>query len=273
MSGTYVVMSTGYLLVHLGNRNYAYQAVRHVNLHLTPGGARSNVTTALRGTPDDDFSQDRKERETEDAETLGAFQIRTVQGAHTIGATNPSFVAPSATDVANNPPGQALADASVALLSFFSSNGVPSEHSTTAYSAVQNFQTAWNADPLSQINANGTLSVDGAYGPNTYDALNSISGGSAPAVNTSPASPSSSSTTTTVPGGSTTTTTTTSTTNNIFAGMPVWAKWVVGAAAVGGVYVVGKAAYKKHGGTVRGHASRLHARLRHHARRLTHRPA
>lgn len=72
---------------------------------------------------------------------------------------------------------------------------------------------------------------------------------------------------------STTTTTTTTTNNNLFAGMPVWAKWLVGAAAVGGAYVVGTAVVKKHGGKVTSHARRLHGRLQHHARRLTHRRA
>ena len=199
---------------------------------------------------------------------LGALPHGLPNGLGALGATNPNFVAPSATDLANNPPGQALADAAVALLSYFSSNGVPSEHGG-AGGAVSAFQSAWNADPLSSVNANGKLSVDDAYGPNSYAALNSISGGSAPPVNTAPASGGSAP----APGSTTTTTTTTSTTNNLFAGMPVWAKWLVGAAAVGGAYVVGTAVVKKHGGKVTHHARRLHGRLQHHARRLTHRPA
>lgn len=119
----------------------------------------------------------------------------------TLGATNPSFAAPSAAQVAANPPGQPLSDAGVALLTDFGANGVPSEHASDPL--VIAFQNAWNADPLSQVNgSNGTLDVDGGYGPNVHDALASIAGGSAPPVNTGPA-PAPSPTPTPTPGQTT----------------------------------------------------------------------
>jgi hypothetical protein len=106
----------------------------------------------------------------------------------TLGATNPNFKVPSAAQVNANPPGAALADAAVALLTEFSANGVPSEHAFSQ--AVDLFQTAWNADPLSEVNgSDSALDEDGGYGPNAHDALASISGGTAPPVNTSPAPP------------------------------------------------------------------------------------
>jgi hypothetical protein len=103
-----------------------------------------------------------------------------------MGDTNPSFTPPSAAQLAANPPGEALANAAVALLAYFNSAGVPSEHST-AGGNVSAFQAQWNADPISQTNgSNSQLSVDDAYGPNTHDAL-AVIAGSAPAVNTGPA--------------------------------------------------------------------------------------
>lgn len=112
---------------------------------------------------------------------------RTVSAVHlagdgTLGATNPSFVAPTVAQVQANPPGDALANAAVAMLNDFEQNGVPSEHVSDSF--VVAFQQAWNADPLGQANGeNGQLQVDGGYGPNSHDALASIAG-SAPAVNT-----------------------------------------------------------------------------------------
>jgi len=104
-------------------------------------------------------------------------------GEGTLGATNPSFIAPTAAQVQATPPGDALSNAGVALLTAFEANGVPSEHISDPSTLA--FQNAWNADPLSQVNgANGALSVDGGYGPNVHDALASIAGGTAPAVNT-----------------------------------------------------------------------------------------
>lgn len=186
-----------------------------------------------------------------------------LQGIPFLGATNPSFVAPSSSDVSNNPPQQALADAAVALLAYFSANGVPSEH--TDNPSVRSFQTAWNADPLSQINANGTLDVDGGYGPNSHDALASISGGSAPAVNT--ASAGSTAVAPAAPSTSTSTSTVSSITNYL-SSLPTWAKIALGVGAAGGAVVIGKAVAKKHGGRAMGHARRIHGRLKHHAARL-----
>lgn len=110
------------------------------------------------------------------------------EGEGTLGATNPSFAPPTPAQVAATPPGDALSNAGVALLTAFEANGVPSEHISDPSTLA--FQQAWNADPLSQVNgANGSLADDGGYGPNVHDALASIAGGTAPAVNTGGATP------------------------------------------------------------------------------------
>lgn len=102
-----------------------------------------------------------------------------------LGQTNPNFQAPSAAQVAATPPGDTLSSAAVDLAKEIQTNGVPDEH--TSNQAVLTFQTAWNNDPLSQVNgANSQLSEDGDYGPNTAAAYASIAG-SAPPVNPSPA--------------------------------------------------------------------------------------
>lgn len=104
-----------------------------------------------------------------------------------LGQTNPNFVPATAAQVQANPPGAALANAAVALLTAFSSGGVPSEH---AYSQpVYDFQFAYNDDVVGQVNGSaGFLSEDGGYGPNTQAALSAIAGGTpAPAVNPAPA--------------------------------------------------------------------------------------
>lgn len=112
--------------------------------------------------------------------TVSAVELERAEG--TLGATNPSFLAPTAAQVAATPPGDALANAAVAMLSDFENNGVPSEHISAP--SVVAYQTAWNADPLGQANgANGQLQVDGGYGPNVAAALASIDGGTAPPVN------------------------------------------------------------------------------------------
>jgi hypothetical protein len=116
---------------------------------------------------------------------LSKQRLRRSATVHRIGATNTSFVAPSLAQVQQNPPGDVLAGAAQAMLTYFSQNGVPSEHD--AVGVVTQFQTAFNNDPLGQANGDaGQLDEDGGYGPNTHDALASIAG-SAPAVNTGPA--------------------------------------------------------------------------------------
>ena len=111
---------------------------------------------------------------------VAAYKAAPVFG---LGATLASFVAPTAAQVAANPPGQALADAANAVLIEFAASGVPSEHVNDA--KVLAFQTAWNANPIGQLNGgNSQLSVDGSYGANTHDALASLTAGAgAPAVN------------------------------------------------------------------------------------------
>ena len=118
------------------------------------------------------------------ARSMHGLSLVPTMGSVDIGATNPSFQAPSTDQVQANPPGDALANAANALLIYMNSNGVPPESSYNAQVAA--FQTAWNADPLGQVNGtNGTLQVDGGYGPNVQAALSSLSGGQSPAVNTS----------------------------------------------------------------------------------------
>ena len=100
-----------------------------------------------------------------------------------LGVTNPSFIAPSADQVAANQPGANLAALTQALLAYFNSSGVPSEHVNDPN--VMAWQEGWNADPISQVNgANSALSEDGGYGPNSALALASINGGNAPGINT-----------------------------------------------------------------------------------------
>jgi hypothetical protein len=113
------------------------------------------------------------------------------------------------------------------------------------------------------------LDVDGGYGPNTHDAVAAVNGGNAPAVNTAPA-PQGSPSPAVVPGSS----------SSSSISMPNWGPYVIGAAAIGGVGLVGAALIKKHGGAIKGHASRAHAKLKAHAsrihahaKRLTHRHA
>lgn len=185
-----------------------------------------------------------------------------------IGQTNVNFQAPSSDQVANQPPGNVLAAAAQSLLNYFQSSGVPSEH--TNNSQVMAFQTAWNGDPLSDINgSNSNLSQDGGYGPNTMAALASINGGSAPPVNTGPAGPPGPvgpPGPAPIPGGGSTTNTT------FFFGWPLWEQALAVAAAAGAA-VLGTTALMKTGPgkKVAGHARRIHGRAVHHARRMTHR--
>ncbi|HTA17770.1 MAG TPA: hypothetical protein VK989_00675 [Polyangia bacterium] len=97
----------------------------------------------------------------------------------TLGQTNPNFVAPPASSSPNGATG-ATGDAAAALLNFFDTNGVPSEHVQSA--PVGAFQTAYNADPISQV-PDGQLNVDQEYGPNTFAALSAVVGDIAPPVN------------------------------------------------------------------------------------------
>lgn len=193
-----------------------------------------------------------------DGRAIGVKKIYT--GAPRVGATKPNFAVPSGLDSSSAAP--ATLNAANALMNAYAS-GVPSEHAYSAVAAA--FQSAWNADPaVVAAGASATLDVDGGYGPNTHDAVAAINGGSAPDVNTAPAPPGSTpASTTVVPGSSSS-----SSQASIMAGMPTWGLWLVGLAAVGGAYLVGKSAIEKHGGKVMGHARTTHRQLRHHARRL-----
>lgn len=198
----------------------------------------------------------------------GATVVGNRVGGAGLGASN--FYTPTATQWAANPPASAATDAST-MLTYFASNGVPYEG--TVDGSVQTFQTDYNSEPaVSGLNdSKALLTVDGKYGPDTRTALASVIAaagltGTAPAPNlTAPGGSPAPSPPSPAPGPSIVT--------NNFAGMPVWAAWAVGLAAVGGAAVVANAGWKKHGATVKGHARHMHARLQHHARRLTHRHA
>jgi hypothetical protein len=98
-----------------------------------------------------------------------------------MGQTNTAFAPPTPGQVSTNPPGDTLSSAANSLLIYIQQHGTPSIHEDNQ--TVLQFQTAWNADPLSDSNgANSQLSEDGGYGPNTHAALASIAG-TAPAVN------------------------------------------------------------------------------------------
>lgn len=104
-----------------------------------------------------------------------------------LGITNADFVAPPPGSAAGTAGAPLLAAAS-ALVAYFNASGVPAE--TTDDPQVLAFQTAWNADPLSQQSgANSALSADGSYEPNTHDALAAIVGSGVPAVNPGPTPP------------------------------------------------------------------------------------
>jgi len=200
---------------------------------------------------------------TADGRGIGVQKIYASTGApqtqvRRIGATNPNFSPPSGLDASSAAPGTLIALNN--LLTAYSSSGVPSEHAYDANAAA--FQTAWNNDPtVAAAGGNALLQVDGGYGPNTHDAVAAINGGSAPDVNAAPA-PSGSTPVTPAP------TPAPSSNASIMAGMPTWGLWLVGLAAVGGAYLVGKSAMEQHGGKMMAHATRTHHQLRHHARRL-----
>jgi hypothetical protein len=118
---------------------------------------------------------------------LKSTGIKAGAGDAGVGQTKSNFQPPTEVQIQANFPGDTLTHAAENLINTFQASGVPSEH---AFSGVtSDFQTAWNADPVSDSNgANSKLSVDGGYGPNTHDALDSIASDlglpPAPAVNT-----------------------------------------------------------------------------------------
>ncbi len=94
--------------------------------------------------------------------------------------------------------GAPLMAASAALLAQTDAQGAPPE--TTDDPLTRAFQEAWNADPT---NADDQLTVDGEYGPLTFGAQNTITGGVATPVNggASPATPTAPGTTPATVGG------------------------------------------------------------------------
>jgi hypothetical protein len=116
-----------------------------------------------------------------------------------LGSTKATFYVPSG--MSPTSASSALVDAVNALLTAYKASGVPSEHSASPEALA--VQEAWDADAIVKAaGASAMLDKDSGYGPNTHDAVAAVNGGSAPDVNTGPAS---STTSTTV----TTTTTTT----------------------------------------------------------------
>ena len=182
------------------------------------------------------------------------------------GATNPNFAVPSGFDQTTAV--QATLDAANTLLTTYNGTA-PSEHAYSSVAAA--FQTAWNADPtIAAAGGNALLQVDGAYGPNTHDAIAAVNGGSAPDVNTAPASPTPSPTPS--PSSPTPAPSSSNSIVNYWNTLPTWEQWAIGIAGVGGAAVVGNALWQKHGGKVKAAASRhvtaAHHQLRHHASRL-----
>ena len=176
-----------------------------------------------------------------------------------MGQVKANYQAPTSDQVSANPPGQALLDAGSALQAYVAANGVPVM--TTPVAAVTNFQSAWNADPLGQVNGNNsTLNVDGEYGPNTHDAYASIYGSAWPVnYGTSPApapSPAPSSTPSAAPSW--------------WTSMSTTEKVAVGGAGLIAAALVGSALIKKHGKTVTHHTRRVLSHGRAHIRRYRH---
>jgi hypothetical protein len=98
-----------------------------------------------------------------------------------LGQTNPSFAPPSGLTASTM--SDALAAALQAMLTDFTANGVPSEHSVSESTLA--FQKAWNKDfYVAAVKGNALLAEDGGYGPNTSLATATVNGGSAPTVNT-----------------------------------------------------------------------------------------
>jgi len=99
-----------------------------------------------------------------------------------LGAVNPSFYVPSGMTPTSASP--ALLSAVNDLLTSYSANGVPSEHSSSPQALA--VQTAWDNDAIViAAGASAMLDQDESYGPNTHDAVAAVNGGTAPDVNTS----------------------------------------------------------------------------------------
>jgi hypothetical protein len=125
------------------------------------------------------------------------LQVRAVG----LGSTKATFYVPSG--MTPTSASTRLTDAVQALLTAYNASGVPSEHAASPEALA--VQEAWDADPIViAAGSSALLDKDSGYGPNTHDAVAAVNGGSAPDVNTGPASTTTSTTVT-----STTTTTTT----------------------------------------------------------------
>lgn len=173
-----------------------------------------------------------------------------------LGAVNPNFAVPSA--MTPTAASQGLLDAVNALLVAYTANGVPSEHKASAEALA--VQTAWDADPI--VVAAGSTAVldkDSSYGPNTHDAVAAVNGGSAPDVNTGPA-------TTTVPTTVVNNTTTT-------AAAADWTRPLLIGAAIVAVAGVGTAAIVHAQKSRRERKKKHHTHSLHPTMPLGHRPA
>lgn len=106
------------------------------------------------------------------ARPLGRSNAR--RRAFSMGATIANWSPPSAVNM--NAVGTPLQNAAVALQNYLDTNGVPALTSTNG-GQVSAFQSAWNADSVAGV---APIDVDDAYGPNTYAALNAITGEARP---------------------------------------------------------------------------------------------
>jgi hypothetical protein len=107
-----------------------------------------------------------------------------------IGQTNAAFEAPNAADILAEPPGDALSNATSAMLDHFETAGVPSEHQSDTF--VLAWQQAYNRDPASWAGLRMKLGEDGGYGQNSHDTAavlaTAVGSPAAPPVNTSSSS-------------------------------------------------------------------------------------
>jgi hypothetical protein len=109
-----------------------------------------------------------------------SMPMRGTAALYGMGATIVGWSPPAAASMTTV--GSALQDAAVALQNYLDTSGVPAE--STSDPNVSAFQTAWNADAVAGV---ARLDVDGGYGPNTYSALNALTGQASPPAGTAPA--------------------------------------------------------------------------------------
>lgn len=101
-----------------------------------------------------------------------------------MGATHSNFTPPAS--LTSGTASTDLLKAVNALLLAYGKSGVPSEHTSDPYALA--FQKQWNQEPdVIAVGGNAILDQDGAYGPNTQDAVAAVNDGMAPVPNTAAA--------------------------------------------------------------------------------------